>query len=1139
MTVNNKNKEIFSQQIVSDFIDKVTGNNIDRLVGSDPNDTFFVGKLTTEEEKSNMNSSKQFIDGIGVEFLVENDKLDDLTLNISPSGSFYYRVNPTLQEERDFIEKEFAKSNESKRLSIDEIRKELSNKKDIKKFNYEIVQVYNKFSINDKFDISLKITDIYDKKNKYGKKDFNNIIRVKMDKEIYNILNKENISIMRRKVTLDDVYDEDTWNRFINVKNEKIIPRWDFSIIVEVKPYSSKNSKVSVYLKNKTKMDVDSGKEIKTKKNILRGKKLITTLFNAGLNIEVKGVDLMPIELKYFEDDYKYDKYVYVVGNGCSADVKKKEYNYSRIETSSIPIYIQKKLKTKDSISVKFKELVESPIDVLNNISVQMEKELKSYKQSFKKKKNKLTDKGRKQFLKEIESFEFEMNRFKNGINIINNFEIIKKSFIHMNEAFSMNSKGYDSWRLFQIVFIVSLIPDICVCEYGEKLMGETCKIDDVDVLYFPTGGGKTEAFLGITIFTMFFDRFRNKNSGVSSIIKYPLRLLSVQQVQRVADIMAKAEIIRKKDDLLKDKDAFSLGYYVGERNTPNKIDKKLSEILKYSSQEKLNNEYKIIEKCPFCGSDKVDVVFNKDNLTLQHVCKNENCISDGKIPLYIVDNEIYRYLPTVIISTIDKIAAVSYQSNFKNILGEVKYKCSIHGYTSKEKCIEYNICPLSSNELDIVNIKDPAPTLLIQDELHLVRESLGAFDSHYETLFQYFIKSLTKSKKKIKIIGATATISSYEYQLKHLYGKNGIRFPCETPNINENFYSYIDETEINRTIIGYAPYAKSVISSVAYSMKYMKEILWSYYNEPQKIINIEGISISNKNEALEILKDYWFLLEYNNVKQDGNKIIGAIDTPINEELKEEGIRPFDYRKMTGDDSFQDVRKVLFDIENTEDVFNSFNLISATSMISHGVDADRFNNMIFFGMPGNTAEYIQAYSRVGRKYPGIVIVILRPTRSKDMSYLRYFVKFHEFKDILVDPVPINRWANKSIYKTLSGIMQAIILNYYENLYGKDYGSFYRIKNVQKAIKDNKITEDDMVEHILKSYKCISDENKVVDIGKQYKLIIEKNVKIFFEKVINTNFSNMDKLSDQINRILGEKVMNSLRDSEEQVIIALD
>ena len=128
----------------------------------------------------------------------------------------------------------------------------------------------------------------------------------------------------------------------------------------------------------------------------------------------------------------------------------------------------------------------------------------------------------------------------------------------------------------------------------------------------------------------------------------------------------------------------------------------------------------------------------------------------------------------------------------------------------------------------------------------------------------------------------------------------------------------------------------------------------------------------------MEILKDYWIFLEYNNVKRDGNNVEGALDTPINVELRKQGITEFITRKMTGDETFQDVREVLAQVENNENVYEGINLIAATSMISHGVDADRFNIMFFFGIPGNTAEYIQAYSRTGRKHSSIVVDIIRP-----------------------------------------------------------------------------------------------------------------------------------------------------------------
>ena len=1135
----NKNKAIFVNQILNDFKKKVTGEDENRIVGINPEDKFFVGKLSTIEEKNDMNSSKTFITQIGVDFLVRNADLDNITLDISPKGEFYYRVNPTLEEQRSLIEKEFKITNDIDKITYEEIiDKYVNTKEDQKNYIERIIPVYEKFKIDNSFNVNVQLGKIVESEG-YGSVNFEHQIKNKLNEVISQIADKENtFKLIKKKVKLSDLEDEHTWNKYLSSDADSILPRWLFSIEVDVKRYTDELSKVSVYIINKTLADPDAVNENKkSNQTLLNDRKLITTIFNAGLSIKINGGKYQPIELEYFSDDYKYDKHDVAIGNNCS--VVKNEKDDSIIETTNIPIFIQKKLKTKDTLKVRFRDLIENPVETLNYVYLEMKKELSKLEEDFDNKRNQLTVKAQDQFYKEVKAFKFEIERFKNGIDKINLYSEIRQAFIYMNTAFSRSSKGYDTWRLFQIVFIVSLIPDICVSEYGEEAMGDKCKIDEVDVLYFPTGGGKTEAFLGATIFTVFFDRIRGKKSGISSIIKYPLRLLSVQQVQRVADILAVSEIIRKENDLISDSDTFSIGYYVGDVNTPNKLEKKTIEEIKKDDQETINSKYKIIDKCPFCGGTNVNIELDEDVLRLKHICGNKDCQSGGELPLYVVDREIYRYLPTILISTIDKVAAIGYQPNFRNILGEVTHKCPVHGYTSKSKCTEYEICKKNIGELRRVDIKDPAPTLLIQDELHLVRESLGAFDGHYETFFQYMMSDLTKSKKKIKIIGATATISSYEFQLQHLYGKSGIRFPCESPNINENFYSKVDEDEVHRVIIGYAPYAKAIINGVVYSMKYLKEVVWEYYKNPSKLVEIDNIDISTEEEAMDILKDYWFLLEYNNVKQDGNKVLGAIDSPINVELKYQGIQEFDYRKMTGDDTFQDVRKILAEVENTENVFEGFNLIAATSMISHGVDADKFNKMLFFGMPGNTAEYIQAYSRAGRKYPGFVIVLLRPTRDKDISYLKHFAKFHEYKDILVDPVPINRWATKAIDKTLPGILQGLILNYYDKELQYDNGSLYMAKNVKLAIKNNKISKDNLINNILRAYKCKYEDGSLADLGKQYKLIIEESVNRLFSEILSKEFTNKDKFPDELEKILGNRVMTSLRDSEDQVKISLD
>ena len=262
----------------------------------------------------------------------------------------------------------------------------------------------------------------------------------------------------------------------------------------------------------------------------------------------------------------------------------------------------------------------------------------------------------------------------------------------------------------------------------------------------------------------------------------------------------------------------------------------------------------------------------------------------------------------------------------------------------------------------------------------------------------------------------------------------------------------------------------------------------------------------------------------------------GALETPINVELRKQGITTFDTRKMTGDETFQDVREVLSKVEHNEDVFDGVNLIVATSMISHGVDADRFNIMFFYGMPGNTAEYIQAYSRTGRRYSSVVIDIIRPSRETDVSYLKNFKKFHEFKDIMVESVPLNRWATKAIDCTLPGIFSGLLLNKYNPMLQSDCGSLFFMNNIKKAIKKQELKQNEIIQELEVAYGCVIN-NQVNDIGNQYKLKINKFVCDIFEKISDRNWENENIFGGF--QLCGYHIMNSLRDTDTQLIIELE
>ena len=397
-------------------------------------------------------------------------------------------------------------------------------------------------------------------------------------------------------------------------------------------------------------------------------------------------------------------------------------------------------------------------------------------------------------------------------------------------------------------------------------------------------------------------------------------------------------------------------------------------------------------------------------------------------------------------------------------------------------------------------------------------------------------IAELSDSHRPAKIIGATATISSYEHQIQDLYNKKAIRFPSESPYIKENFYAKIDDNDLHRLILGYTPYGRAIINSVVYSMKAMRLCVNRYREHPELVLEIPGIGLSDIEQAKRVVEDYWIMLEYNHVRVDGNNVLNALDAPINVELREENVPIFEPRKMTGDDTFQDVRQTLAEVENTRNAFESpFNLIVATSMISHGVDADRFNNMMFFGIPGNMAEYIQAYSRVGRKYAGLVVDIIRPSRERELSWQKNFIKTHEFKDIMVDPVPINRWASRAIEQTLPGLFSALILNHYTYALRDKREKLYMMSGLKKALEQGWISRSEVKEHMYQIYGCGEGDFHYAR-GNQYRKQIDRMVDEIFDHIGNSEFDNRTYITSGFP--YQYRVMNSLRDTDVDLGIEL-
>lgn len=1134
-----KNYNVLANFITQKYIKRISGRDFpDRVVGENPESTVMVGTLAEERVEQSFEDgykedlSKQFdsIPSISLSFQI--DKNDTGSIYVIPRGLLFYTVLPTYEE----VKKYFLRIQSERDHVIYSTIKELLDK--YPNEHYSLPQVYKKIAIEDIITkgIEIPVCELMPGKEHLEEKisDYLNSIANEISDEICIVPNAD--------IYFNDLIDEEHFRLKCTPKGDEISAHWTIDILKMVS--EDQNTKyVTLQMVNNTpKPD---------RQNV----GYLSRIFDAGITVIADPtISFKAIDLKYFKSGFKKREPVYAVAENASVEYK---HDKNQLITVNVPVFFQHRVVTVDKYSsyTDFDALIKNPVINLRHILTELNKDYKACQKEFDEITN-LTSTAREKYREALSNYRSEIDRFENGIQQIEYTDWVKKSFLLMNKTFKLeignNAHPIKGWRLFQIVFIVSMICEVIRCEYknDDDPSMKTADMNVANLLYFPTGGGKTEAFLGITVFSMFFDRLRGKEEGVTAILKYPLRLLAVQQLERVLNVIMKANIIRSQEPEISKAHPFALGFYVGKENTPNRVDpqEQLSErgqknasrqrILD-SDQDTLNDYYRFIDTCPVCGKKTINVRFNRESWRLEHVCDNSRCEVHA-LPLYIVDSEIYRYLPSVIVSTIDKMAMVGLTEEFKSLFGQVKYRCPIHGFTSTSKCLCNKAgCqqPLEKVKL----LKDPIPTLFIQDELHLVKESLGTFDSHYESFLYYYAEHLVpmEQRKKIRYIGATATISMYKEHLRNLYHIEGRRFPCEYPSVqnDRNFYSITDKNDITRIILGYVPYGRSITDSVWQSVLEMRLIVYDMMEHTDcyiEALNKNGYT-GDESSLKEELYDYWIELVYNKVKNDVNNLYNAFENQANNYLEDKGIPLFDPESMTSDTDFQQVRKTLFEIQENRKNREAKNLLLATSTISHGVDEDSFNIMYFFGIPNNNAEYIQAYSRTGRRHTGIVLDLIRLTRIRDRSYLKNFVIFHQNKDELVEPVPINRWAKNAVYCTLPGLVVAMLFQYIAPL--KNIENVYYSSTWKKMLENDEIDITDLTRHLINAYGCNDGEK----MSEAYREAITNETIAIMNGIKNDTLSPNEMISDTIRKYSNghKKPMSSLRDTEESVTIRID
>lgn len=842
-----------------------------------------------------------------------------------------------------------------------------------------------------------------------------------------------------------------------------------------------------------------------------------------------------PTIFQELQASFRYDRAMPGVGINAQVDSEADDDSI-RLIAESVPVSETPRLEARDfpDVDPSFGTMSADPLPSLEALLVHMQSYLTL---DWADKIALLQGLEREEAEGARDKFATEIRRFERGVHLLKDgsYPYVRRAFTLMNASMQKANRTHTRWRLFQLIFIVSQLPELAAREYA-AFSSE----DDgaVELLWFAAGGGKTEAFLGVMLWQCFFDRLRGKRVGNTAFVRFPLRLLTFQQLQRLFQALAAADQIRKESNIPGGR--FSIGYLVGGTVTPNKIDDELD---KRFSREGVDPKFQRVFNCPYCRENKIELSYHTRLRLVEHRCTNQACFSYGdRLPLYITDQDIYRYLPSIIVSTVDKLALLGQNQRFANLLGRVDLICGAHGASFNKTT---DICdaaqafgrgerPTTCSGKTVLYgpFHDAAPALLVQDELHLLNEELGTFDSHYETAMLAMFSSL--GSKPWKIIGATATIQDFERQAWELYLKGSRQFPAHGPEAEASFYFGPSAERTGRVFVGLLgvgrKHTPAVTKALAIFYEQVQAAREALDGNDAASLAKYGVAGLSKQEQLDLLFLYELALTYVLTRKGSDQVAEAIESRVHGDLSYSSPNHGDL-KIQMFNGGVDVSQMIESIDALKSMTSSGSPkdrtrgIVTTNIIGHGVDVDRFNVIVFAGFTRLVAEYIQASARVGRRYPGISIFVPTPQSERDRSIFTRFAKFHQYLDRLVDPAAVTRWPEPAMKRTLPGLLSGYLMGVAAKEMGRPMATVESVRNAQGNANAGSLSQDRIVDWMREAYGAKYASSR-------YKDRLTVWVKNHFSSIVNA--PKQRGPSPGINIHLGS--MNSLRDVDEPAFI---
>lgn len=585
-----------------------------------------------------------------------------------------------------------------------------------------------------------------------------------------------------------------------------------------------------------------------------------------------------------------------------------------------------------------------------------------------------------------LDAAQEALSRMRNGIELLRKDSLAFEAFTMANQAMHLQRARQDwiragssgtfeltnqTWRPFQIAFVLINLPSLTNRHSEERAIA--------DLLWFPAGGGKTEAYLALIAYLVVLRRLRDPEvEGTAVIMRYTLRLLTIQQFERAAMLMCSLERLRLETGKLGAR-AFGIGLWVGSASTPNNLRDARQNLgrLKKNQVVEVGNPMQL-RACPWCGArlSADDYVLGKGSEGLRICCSDDSCHFREGLPAYVVDEDVYRVRPELVIGTVDKFARMTWDGQIATLFGRV-------------------------------SDKDIGPDLIIQDELHLISGPLGSTVGLYESAVDLAAGSDVEGDTIIpKIVASTATIRRAQGQISSVFNRESRLFPPPGLNPDESFFAEPSA----RTELGTRQYVGVMAPGTSHATL-MVRVYASLLD-----------TVSGAEDVPDAIRDpYWTLIGYfNSLRVLGSAYLQVSDDVASRLKLLAARRGADNQRRTEPEELTSRRpssEIPQTLKRLEQGLGGqgapLDVVLATNMISVGLDVDRLGLMAVMGQPPSSAEYIQATSRVGRKFPGLVVTIFNAAKSRDRSHYEGFTDFHRSLYRAVEATSATPFADRS------------------------------------------------------------------------------------------------------------------------------